>query len=64
MGSLFAKLFTGFGKKEVRILMVGLDAAGTIPLPPWAFLTPSIGKTTVLYKLKVRPGPPSPLFAS
>jgi len=38
MGSLFAKLFTGFGKKEVRILMVGLDAAG---------------KTTVLYKLKL-----------
>jgi len=38
MGGLFAKLFSGFGKKEVRILMVGLDAAG---------------KTTVLYKLKL-----------
>lgn len=38
MGSLFAKLFKGFGKKECRILMVGLDAAG---------------KTTVLYKLKL-----------
>eukprot|EP01123_Difflugia_compressa_P011537 TRINITY_DN4645_c0_g1_i1.p1 TRINITY_DN4645_c0_g1~~TRINITY_DN4645_c0_g1_i1.p1 ORF type:complete len:179 (-),score=33.33 TRINITY_DN4645_c0_g1_i1:61-597(-) len=37
MGSIFAKLFD-FGKKEMRILMVGLDAAG---------------KTTVLYKLKL-----------
>lgn len=33
--SLFSKLF---GKKEMRILMVGLDAAG---------------KTTILYKLKL-----------
>ncbi|WP_411022910.1 ADP-ribosylation factor-like protein [Salmonella sp. s51228] len=38
MGSLFAKIFKGFGKKEMRILMVGLDAAG---------------KTTILYKLKL-----------
>ena len=39
MGSVFAKLFSGlFGKKEMRILMVGLDAAG---------------KTTILYKLKL-----------
>ncbi|XP_005986306.1 ADP-ribosylation factor 3-like [Latimeria chalumnae] len=39
MGSLFAKLFSAFvGKKEMRILMVGLDAAG---------------KTTILYKLKL-----------
>jgi len=39
MGALFAKLFDAFaGKKESRILMVGLDAAG---------------KTTVLYKLKL-----------
>ena len=38
MGGVIAKLFSGFGKKEVRILMVGLDAAG---------------KTTVLYKLKL-----------
>uniref|UniRef100_A0A5S6QPN5 Thioredoxin domain-containing protein n=1 Tax=Trichuris muris TaxID=70415 RepID=A0A5S6QPN5_TRIMR len=39
MGNLFATLFKGlFGKKEVRILMVGLDAAG---------------KTTILYKLKL-----------
>ena len=39
MGGVFAKLFTGlFGKKEMRILMVGLDAAG---------------KTTILYKLKL-----------
>jgi len=39
MGNMFAKLFNGlFGKKEMRILMVGLDAAG---------------KTTILYKLKL-----------
>ena len=36
---MFATLFKGlFGKKEMRILMVGLDAAG---------------KTTILYKLKL-----------
>eukprot|EP01147_Barroeca_monosierra_P004815 gene4815-111_t len=39
MGSAFGKLFSGlFGKKEMRILMVGLDSAG---------------KTTILYKLKL-----------
>jgi ADP-ribosylation factor protein 1 len=39
MGSVFGNLFKGlFGKKEMRILMVGLDAAG---------------KTTILYKLKL-----------
>ena len=39
MGSVFAKLFSGFAKgKDSRILMVGLDAAG---------------KTTILYKLKL-----------
>jgi len=38
MGNLFASLFNMFGKKEMRILMVGLDAAG---------------KTTILYKLKL-----------
>ncbi|KAE8283863.1 ADP-ribosylation factor 1 [Larimichthys crocea] len=39
MGNVFAALFKGlFGKKEMRILMVGLDAAG---------------KTTILYKLKL-----------
>lgn len=39
MGSAFSNLFKGlFGKKEMRILMVGLDAAG---------------KTTILYKLKL-----------
>ncbi|KAG9148702.1 hypothetical protein Leryth_013381 [Lithospermum erythrorhizon] len=39
MGLSFAKLFTRlFAKKEMRILMVGLDAAG---------------KTTILYKLKL-----------
>lgn len=38
MGNI-ASLFKGlFGKKEMRILMVGLDAAG---------------KTTILYKLKL-----------
>ena len=38
MGKAFGKLMDGFGKKEARILMVGLDAAG---------------KTTILYKLKL-----------
>ncbi|EMP27486.1 ADP-ribosylation factor 2 [Chelonia mydas] len=39
MGNVFEKLFKNlFGKKEMRILMVGLDAAG---------------KTTILYKLKL-----------
>ncbi|RXM29598.1 Guanylate kinase [Acipenser ruthenus] len=39
MGNMFQSLFRGlFGKKEMRILMVGLDAAG---------------KTTILYKLKL-----------
>ena len=37
MESFFSKLFDGFGKQDMRILMVGLDAAG---------------KTTILYKLK------------
>ncbi|KAK3329423.1 ADP-ribosylation factor [Apodospora peruviana] len=39
MGLSFSKIFAAFlGKKEMRILMVGLDAAG---------------KTTILYKLKL-----------
>ena len=39
MGLTFTKLFGRlFSKKEMRILMVGLDAAG---------------KTTILYKLKL-----------
>ncbi|CAG11375.1 unnamed protein product, partial [Tetraodon nigroviridis] len=39
MGLTISSLFSGlFGKKQVRILMVGLDAAG---------------KTTILYKLKL-----------
>lgn len=39
MGIMLARIFGGlFGKKDMRILMVGLDAAG---------------KTTILYKLKL-----------
>lgn len=38
MGNSIHRLFRGFSKTEVRILMVGLDAAG---------------KTTILYKLKL-----------
>ncbi|KAH3767982.1 ADP-ribosylation factor 1 [Pelomyxa schiedti] len=38
MGSVFAKLFSGLSKRDMRMLMVGLDAAG---------------KTTILYKLKL-----------
>ena len=39
MGNVFGNLFsTLFGKRDMRILMVGLDAAG---------------KTTILYKLKL-----------
>eukprot|EP00766_Chilomastix_caulleryi_P003755 gnl/Chilomastix_caulleri/4874.p1 GENE.gnl/Chilomastix_caulleri/4874~~gnl/Chilomastix_caulleri/4874.p1 ORF type:complete len:52 (-),score=14.99 gnl/Chilomastix_caulleri/4874:209-364(-) len=39
MGKAFSKMFAKIaGKQEVRILMVGLDAAG---------------KTTILYRLKL-----------
>lgn len=39
MGNIFASVFSNlFGKRDMRILMVGLDAAG---------------KTTILYKLKL-----------
>lgn len=38
MGLMFSRAFKFFGKKDCRILMVGLDAAG---------------KTTILYKLKL-----------
>lgn len=39
MGNVFEKLFESlFGKKEVRILILGLDG---------------VGKTTMLYKLKL-----------
>ncbi|KAJ5068237.1 adp-ribosylation factor 4b-related [Anaeramoeba ignava] len=38
MGKLFSKLFKGLGKKNRRILMLGLDSAG---------------KTTILYQLKL-----------
>lgn len=37
----FSAILVQFGKKEMRILMVGLDAAG---------------KTTILYKLKLGEG--------
>ena len=38
MGNFFGSLFSFLNKKEMRILMVGLDAAG---------------KTPILYKLKL-----------
>lgn len=39
MGNVFGNIFSSlFGKRDMRILMVGLDAAG---------------KTTILYKLKL-----------
>eukprot|EP01088_Endostelium_zonatum_P001143 TRINITY_DN11433_c0_g1_i1.p1 TRINITY_DN11433_c0_g1~~TRINITY_DN11433_c0_g1_i1.p1 ORF type:complete len:177 (-),score=40.13 TRINITY_DN11433_c0_g1_i1:71-601(-) len=38
MGNPFSKMFSRMGKKPVRLLMLGLDAAG---------------KTTILYKLKL-----------
>jgi len=42
MGLAFSRIWERmFGKKEMRILMVGLDAAG---------------KTTILYKLKLGEG--------
>jgi hypothetical protein len=45
MGSIFAKIFKGFGKKEMRILMVGLDAAGTLTRP-------SENNLTILFHVK------------
>lgn len=39
MGNIFAKLFDSlFGRKDVRIVMLGIDNAG---------------KTTILYRLKL-----------
>jgi len=50
MGMSFSRIFERmFGKKEMRILMVGLDAAG---------------KTTILYKLKLGEGTMIRLFLS
>jgi ADP-ribosylation factor 1/2 len=57
MGNVFANLFKNlFGKKEMRILMVGLDAAGKWTLNVKLLcltLLFSLGKTTILYKLKL-----------
>jgi ADP-ribosylation factor protein 1 len=58
MGNVFANLFKNlFGKKEMRILMVGLDAAGPLnekqKFPIHLFLSVILGKTTILYKLKL-----------
>lgn len=55
MGMTLSSIFQNlFGKKEMRILMVGLDAAGTTP---FSILGSSrdlcSGKTTILYKLKL-----------
>jgi len=57
MGNIFANLFKNlFGKKEMRILMVGLDAAGQFQVKKnflyihFFFFS---GKTTILYKLKL-----------
>lgn len=54
ISSLFQQLF---GKKQMRILMVGLDAAGMFfynkheeQIETYLF---SLGKTTILYKLKL-----------
>lgn len=38
MGNAIAKLFGAFGNREMRVVMLGLDAAG---------------KTTILYKLHI-----------
>ena len=52
ISSVFTRL-TGYGGGECRILMVGLDAAGI----GFAFGRPAyrcdLGKTTILYKLKL-----------
>ena len=55
MGNVFANLFKNlFGKKEMRILMVGLDAAGMgMKNSIYHFFLFRLGKTTILYKLKL-----------
>ena len=59
MGNVFATLFKGlFGKKEMRILMVGLDAAGKttilykLKLGEIVTTIPTIGKNTLIYKFR------------
>jgi len=54
ISSLFQQLF---GKKQMRILMVGLDAAGSFYFNGHffciVFFNDFLGKTTILYKLKL-----------
>ena len=65
MGLTFSSIFNQlFGKKDMRILMVGLDAAGetltwdvnvNTAATMWVsiFILKLQGKTTILYKLKL-----------
>lgn len=67
MGANFAKLFSKlFGKKDMRILMVGLDAAGKVCeflfiiiiyylifLKKHSLTHTPLSQTTILYKLKL-----------
>ena len=60
MGLTFSSIFNQlFGKKDMRILMVGLDAAGktltSMAHISWVsiIILKLQGKTTILYKLKL-----------